>query len=458
MVGTYPLARVVLAILCSEISIFVLSFEILLVDWGSWLQELLAGGAASSVSQFSPLEIIQTIGLATLSLNAVLQPKTPKTDKEIPAPEESPLPPKSDAKKLATLTIKDGDFQSGFSVTAMIWDDPCTPETFFGQLPPAPEMPEMYENCQSCTDGQSRKLKAISTTANYSPKEYCKKQVRKLEQYTNAWLGSEPFRPIADKLREKFQPEEELLLLIHADNSLLQRLPWHCWNFFEAYPRAQYALGALGESGKEFMERKPKSLDIACQDLLKILVVLGNAEGINIQPDREAIANFAKAEVIFLEQPTREKLNRYLWDEGGWDIFCFLGHSDSSEDDKTGTIWLNKTDKLAIADVKYALKGAISRGLQLGIFNSCDGLGLAKELADLHIPGAIVMREPVPDLVAQEFLQYFIGALASGKSLPLAVREAREKLQILESDFPSATWFPVIFQNRIWFSNDLKSI
>jgi len=30
--------------------------------------------------------------------------------------------------------------------------------------------------------------------------------------------------------------------------------------------------------------------------------------------------------------------------------------------------------------------------LKLAIFNSCDGLGLARELADLHLPTMIVMQ------------------------------------------------------------------
>ena len=57
------------------------------------------------------------------------------------------------------------------------------------------------------------------------------------------------------------------------------------------------------------------------------------------------------------------------------------------------------------------------------------------------------MREPVPDKVAQEFLKYFLTAFSSGKSLYSAVREARERLESLEDEFPYATWLPVIFQN-----------
>jgi hypothetical protein len=59
----------------------------------------------------------------------------------------------------------------------------------------------------------------------------------------------------------------------------------------------------------------------------------------------------------------------------------------------------------------------------------------------------IVMREPVPDLVAQKFLTDFIAAFATGKSFYLAEREARLKLHGLEDNFPCASWLPVIFQN-----------
>jgi hypothetical protein len=74
-------------------------------------------------------------------------------------------------------------------------------------------------------------------------------------------------------------------------------------------------------------------------------------------------------------------------------------------------------------------------------------LGLAQDLAELSLPQVIVMREPVPDQVAQEFLKYFLSNFADGKSLYLAVREARGRLQGIEDHFPCATWLPIIYQN-----------
>ncbi|MEO0687803.1 MAG: CHASE2 domain-containing protein, partial [Cyanobacteria bacterium J06649_11] len=52
-----------------------------------------------------------------------------------------------------------------------------------------------------------------------------------------------------------------------------------------------------------------------------------------------------------------------------------------------------------------------------------------------------------PDFVAQEFLKNFLIAFANNKPLYIAVREARERLQGLENDFPCASWLPVIYQN-----------
>jgi CHASE2 domain-containing sensor protein len=97
--------------------------------------------------------------------------------------------------------------------------------------------------------------------------------------------------------------------------------------------------------------------------------------------------------------------------------------------------------------LRFGLQRAISKGLQLTIFNSCDGLGLAYELEQLHVPQSIVMREPVPDRVAQEFLKRFLSTFAAGESLHTSVRQARESLQGLEGEFPAASWLPIVFQN-----------
>jgi hypothetical protein len=93
------------------------------------------------------------------------------------------------------------------------------------------------------------------------------------------------------------------------------------------------------------------------------------------------------------------------------------------------------------------LTQSINHGLKLTIVNSCDGLGLANELADLQIPQMIVMRQPVPDAVAQAFLSSFLQRFAQGQPFYQAVRTAREQLHDLEDQNPCASWLPVIIQN-----------
>lgn len=60
----------------------------------------------------------------------------------------------------------------------------------------------------------------------------------------------------------------------------------------------------------------------------------------------------------------------------------------------------------------------------------------------------IVMREPVPNRVAEEFFKNFLLAFAAERlPLFLSVQQARRKLQGLEDDFPGASWLPVICMN-----------
>ncbi len=80
----------------------------------------------------------------------------------------------------------------------------------------------------------------------------------------------------------------------------------------------------------------------------------------------------------------------------------------------------------------------------MAIFNSCDGLGLANQLSELHLPQSIVMREPVPDAVAVEFLKHFFKEFTRNNSLFASVQKARKRLEPFKSDYPGAIWLPTI--------------
>lgn len=347
---------------------------------------------------------------------------------------------------LVILTLGTGDFNKGFpSVTAQIWTEgerlPIQPNP--GELLPAPEIVEVYHLWQSQYNRfigsiKSSRMEKIQSNVTNVSKVDLDKLAEELEEKLNKWLNAEQFLAIDRILRERFNRSDEIQVIIQSENIHVRRLPWHLWDFLKPYRKAEIALSS------PFYDRTLKTA--VTRNRIRILSILGDDQGIDIDKDRQLLAKI-DAETAFIVKPNRQELNEQLWSEQGWDILCFSGHSSSEMDGSNGWIYINDTDKLTIPDLKNALSTAIERGLQIAIFNSCDGLGLANQLAQLHIPQIIVFREPVPDRVAQEFLKHFLTAFASGKSFYLSVREAREKLQSLEQYYPCASWLPVICQN-----------
>ena len=376
---------------------------------------------------------------------AKLKAKQKKIEKiqEILAEEESQeYQIQAQASKLVVLIIGEGDFANGFPVTAQIWtNDHLRPTTFTSKLPAEPKIPQLYQQWQQLYRSQKWfgriTFDQEDSVTNFSEEELNYYAIT-LEEKLNNWLNSQQFHLIERGLSSKLIETEEIPIIVQTKDVQLQRLPWHLWDFLKHYPQAEVALSLSGERKEKIVPSKNQ---------IRILTILGNSSGINVEADRKALEKLPGSETVFLVEPSLQQLHQHLWDERGWDILCYSGHSCSQTDGSTGTMLLNQTKLLTIKELKHALTKAIERGLQLAIFNSCDGLGLARELADLHIPQMIVMREPVPDKVAQEFLKYFLSAFSSGKSLYSSVREARLKLEILQDEFPYATWLPVIFQN-----------
>ncbi|MBD1838222.1 CHASE2 domain-containing protein [Coleofasciculus sp. FACHB-64] len=344
--------------------------------------------------------------------------------------------------KLVVIKLWSGSFEEGFPVSLQIGNDGERPSIeSVGMLPPAPEIPQHYTIWTTAYRrlGVPYRLEAkISQPTNVAKIDDCSLAANVLRDRLNVWLNSEPFRAIREKLLEQLVPADEIRFIIQTEDVQLRKLPWHLWELCDRYPKAEIALSA---PVYERVEQLSSPIE-----KVRILAILGNSTGINTQADRILLEQLPNAEVRFLVEPQREELTEQLWKQG-WDILFFAGHSSSQKNGGTGQIYINQTESLSIEELKYGLKKAVERGLKIAIFNSCDGLGLAKDLASLHIPQIIVMREPVPDKVAQEFLKSFLEAFARGESFYLAVREARERLQGLEAKFPCATWLPIVCQN-----------
>lgn len=363
--------------------------------------------------------------------------------------------------KLVVLNLGKGNFRQGFStVTIQLWENTNAPTQMVGSLPAAPEIAESYRrwqllycllnealyhdrswrklrNSNICTDDFDVEVEEEDIT-NVSLMEFSS-LCEELHHHINLWFKSLSFIHVNQKLRTKLAPSDEIKFIFETEDEEARKIPWHLWDFFEDYVNAVVCL-----STSEFEYLQPSAKNPTRP--MRILAILGNSEGIDVEKDR-AILERTNAQTVFLVEPKRRELDYWLWDKQGWDIIFFAGHSSSQSDGETGTIQINKTDTLTISQLKNGLRAALSNGLSLTIFNSCDGLGLARDLASLHIPQIIVMREPVPDIIAQAFLKNFIEAFATGKSLYMSVLEAQARLQGLEDEYPCASWLPVICQN-----------
>lgn len=290
--------------------------------------------------------------------------------------------------------------------------------------------------------GGRTKDRSVSDTINFSIS---------LREEFNDWLR------FADrgwiKIREKLVSlsravEQPRLILDLGTDDTLKRLPWQDWSLLsDFYPDADAALRAFNQSTATALvpgHTYPQTAKI------RILVVVGESEDINTDQDLQSIQDLEKSdpnnvEVISLLQPTPKILQTTLDDPLGYHILIYVGHSRSSDNGQVGWLRLNQNDELSVSNFKFALKRVALRGLQLVIFNSCDGLGLAQQLAEVDVPRCIVMKEPVPDEVAVEFLERFFYEFATKKqSLLAAIRAARYGLEHYNFQYSEVTWLPTV--------------
>jgi CHASE2 domain-containing sensor protein len=370
--------------------------------------------------------------------------------------------------RLLVINLGNGDLQTGLpSIIAQLWEDSTAqPMQMAGSLPSAPELARSIAQWQTLyyalyahlgwrrSARDSFEFDDVAEVSHISQAEF-ESVCQQLQIGLNQWLNSDGFGQIQRRIRTYLNPDDRIRLTIAANDRSLFQLPWHLWQLLDDYPTAEIALSPPEYARSQSVPAQVKPVQVS------ILAILGNSQGIDVESDRQILAQLPHAQIHWLIEPSSEQLQAQIWEQK-WDVLFFAGHSSSQG---RGCMQINATETLTIERLKYGLKRAISNGLKLAIFNSCDGLGLAQDLADLRIPQTIVMRQPVPDRVAQEFLKTFLQTFASGRSLYAAVREAREKLQLLESDFPCATWLPVICQNPAepatvwadWFQPELPA-
>ncbi|MBE7385063.1 MAG: pentapeptide repeat-containing protein [Leptolyngbya sp. SIO1E4] len=332
------------------------------------------------------------------------------------------------------LSLPQGSLATGFTVLAQVWNAEQTlMRTQIGALPPNPELAQSYQRWRRLYQAQQPLFAdsfASDTPTNFSQVEF-EQAARQVLTQMNAWLQSPIFLPIDQCLRAVLDPHQPATLTWQVDDVAVQQLPLHCWHFFDDYPNTAITFS--------FLNTRAVAAHPPQRQRQRVLSVLGIDSGLDVEADKKILESMPDVDACCLVQPTVQQLTETLWQADGWDIFCFSGHS-AFEGDR---LWLNEQEFLSLDDLKYALRQATQQGLSLSIFNCCQGLQLARQFANVASTGVIVMREPVPDKVAQIFLQYLLAGLQTEMTTAHALKKACEQLQGLEMDFPYTTWLPL---------------
>jgi hypothetical protein len=288
------------------------------------------------------------------------------------------------------LNLESGNFEGGFAPVTVVMrrlsnEGEATPTEITFQLPPCPEMPTLYENWQKqyrelvAPDASRGFKKGQPTHISISEKiANCDRTARDLREGLNQWLA-----PIKEGLEPKLRLSRARLIHCQIQTQgisgdrvkdILHRLPWQEWDLFPKNAKVEVVL-SLGEASPAIRPIEPESEPKRLKRV-RILGILGVGGGeIDLQADEQLVRKLPGAEPLFLSEPQRSDFAK-LWDES-WDILFYGGHSQTEDSGQTGLLYLGD-EPLNIQEIRRTLQAAIEKGLKLAIFNSCDGLGLAR--------------------------------------------------------------------------------
>ncbi len=258
-----------------------------------------------------------------------------------------------------------------------------------------------------------------------------------LQANLHQWYGSPGFQTIRERLATTVDPDLEIDIIVRSRSKVLLRLPWNSiWQpLLDRYAQAEVSVApipTISETG---------ATDEKLQ--VSVLSVLTSAQGIKLDRSKEYLDALPYTKSEFIVAPSHHDFVNLVTQKPLSVLFFSSYISGYLPNNR---IYINHHDTIGITEFKYRIRAAVQRGLKLLILNCGEGLELASELADLQIPALIVMREATQDQVAQEFVKLFLKAFSGGKSLQLAVRDARERLQAIEKVVPSASCLPIVCQ------------
>ncbi|MEM9926020.1 MAG: CHASE2 domain-containing protein, partial [Cyanobacteria bacterium P01_D01_bin.50] len=229
----------------------------------------------------------------------------------------------------------------------------------------------------------------------------------------------------------------------------IARLPWETWE-----------IGTdLGIPKRIRIARNPANIRHdnlrPLHRKVRILAILGDDTGLNFDSEKEELNKFKSIAYVKVIGWTLKKNIDELKQEivqniasvDGWDILFFAGHSNESVL-TGGELGIAPNASILISEIEDALKLAKKRGLQFAIFNSCSGINIAESLINLGLSQVVVMREPINNKVAEEFLKQFLRSLGEYKDVHESLLDASQFLKQQEKrlSYPSTYLVPSLFR------------
>ncbi len=196
---------------------------------------------------------------------------------------------------------------------------------------------------------------------------------------------------------------------------------------------------------------KKKKLE-PLDSVLRMLVIISGPDdprvsSLNTEKEQEIILEAVdklhkdqKIKVDFTEDATFENVEGYL-NEQDYHIIHFTGHGISI-DGKGHLVFENEDQKARLIDNKTLSDLFSERGIRLVVLSSCESAkgsnkeafgDLASMLSKKGIPAVVAMQYSVLDDVAIKFAYNFYRAIASGKPVDLALKEARLVMKNLKN-------------------------
>jgi hypothetical protein len=253
---------------------------------------------------------------------------------------------------------------------------------------------------------------------------------------------------VLKNFRQGITERDEVQIIVQTEDLRLRQLPWQEWDTLAEYTNRGVEVAISATNFKRLSQKQTPQINAT----VRILAIFGD-ETLGLEEEGKFLENLKLhgGELHVLQQPTRLELEQSLKDPQGWHIFFFAGHSESTADGRVGRFQINTIDGdrgfVEIAQLRELLSKAIENKLQLAIFNSCDGLGLANQLTELSLPYCVVMREVVESEVARELLKNFLAAFVKNHSLFDSIGIARRQLQLQFA--AGKSWLPVIVANPL---------